>query len=217
MVVKDISVALSGPPSPEPVIEIPTEPIMENQPSTQRKLQQMLDCIHDPDPRFGIIGEYGMGGVGKTTLVREVNNHFEKDMARGLKIPFEIVIMVTVSATPNIQGIQNEIGDRLGLKDNRANALFKALKKKFLLIFYDVWCKLKLEDIGIPHPRTHKGSKILVTSRSKDTCTDMGARKTTKMHPLSEAESWILFSDVAGEHVAADGIKVFSRKNCWKL
>ncbi|XP_042518612.1 disease resistance protein RPS5-like [Macadamia integrifolia] len=213
MIVKDISGALSGAPSPKPVIEIPTEPIIENQPSTQRKLQQMLDCIHDPDPRFGIIGVYGMGGVGKTTLAREVNNHFEKDMARGLKIPFEIVIMVTVSATPNVQSIQNEIGDRHGLNDNRVNALLKELKKKkFLLIFDDVWCKLKLEDIGIPHPRTHKGSKILVTSWSKDTCTDMGARKTIKMHPLSEAESWNLFFDVAGEHVAADGIKCFAEK-----
>ncbi|XP_042490599.1 disease resistance protein RPS2-like [Macadamia integrifolia] len=213
MIVKDISDALSGSPFPEAVIEIPNEPIMENQPSTQRKLQQILDCIDDPDPRFGIIGVYGMGGVGKTTLAKKVNNHFEKDKVRGLETPFETVIMVTVSATPNIQSIQNEIGDRLGLRDNRVNALFKALKKKnFLLIFDDVWCKLKLEDIGIPHPRTHKGCKILLTSRSKDTCTDMGARKTIQIHPLSEAESWNLFCEVAGEHVATDGIKCFAEK-----
>ncbi|XP_042517265.1 probable disease resistance protein At4g14610 [Macadamia integrifolia] len=195
--------------SPKPVIEMPTEPIIENQPSAQRMLKQMLDCIGDPDPRLGIIGVYGMGGVGKTTLARAVNNHFEKNSC------FETVIMVTVSSTPNIPSIQSSIGKRLRLTDNNdADALSEALKKKkFLLILDDMWCKLKLEDVGIPHPtRSNKGSKILVTSRSKDVSTDMGARKTIKVQPLSEDESWELFVEVAGEDVGADGIKCFAEK-----
>ncbi|XP_042516102.1 disease resistance protein RPS2-like [Macadamia integrifolia] len=178
-------------------------------------MQQILDCISDPNPRFGIIGVSGMGGVGKTTLVREVNNYLENDLARGVKIPFETVVMVTVSATPNITSIQNSIGERLGLpKNSGAHALFEALrKKKFLLILDDVWCKLKFVDVGIPHSaRSNKGSKILVISRSKDVCTDMGARKTIKVQPLTEAESWELFVEVAGEHVASNGIKCFAEK-----
>ncbi|XP_042517282.1 TMV resistance protein N-like [Macadamia integrifolia] len=152
-IVKDVSNALSEIPSPKPVIEIPTE-LIEIQPSTQRMLQQMLDCICDPDPEIGIFGIYGMGGVGKTTLAKQLNNHLEKDLARGVKIPFEIVIMVTVSATANISSIQTSIGKRLGLLDNsEADALFATLRKKnFFLILDDVWCKLKLEDVGIPHP-----------------------------------------------------------------
>ncbi|XP_042518546.1 disease resistance protein RPS2-like [Macadamia integrifolia] len=196
-------------PSPKPVIETPTDPIIENQQSAQCMLLQMLDCIGDSDPRFGIIGVYGMGGVGKTTLAREVNNHFVKDSC------FETVIMVRVSATPNIPSIQTTICKRLGLPDNNdADALYEALKKKkFLLILDDEWCKLKLEDVGIPHPtRSKRGSKILVTSRSKDVCTDMGARKTIKVQPLSEDESCELFVEVAGEHVGADGIKCFAEK-----
>ncbi|XP_042518548.1 probable disease resistance protein At1g15890 [Macadamia integrifolia] len=183
-------------PSLKAVIEMPTEPIIENQPSTQRMLQQTLDCIDDPDPRFGIIGVYGMGGVGKTTFTREVNNHFEKDSC------FETDNGHSV-ATPNIPN------------NNDADALSKALKKKkFLLILDDVWCKLKLEDVGIPQPtpRSCKGSKILVTSRSKDVCTDMGARKTIRVQPLSEDESWELFVEVASEHVSADGTKCLVEK-----
>ncbi|XP_043710604.1 disease resistance protein RPS2-like [Telopea speciosissima] len=214
-IVKDVSNALGMIPSPKPVIEIPAEAIIiENQSSTQRTLQQMLDCIGDPDPRFGIIGVYGMGGVGKTTLAKEVNNHFEKDLARGLKIPFETVIMVTVSAIPDIRSIQTNISKRLGLQNNsEADALFEVLrKKKFLLILDDVWCELKLEDVGIPYPPNDKGSKILVISRIQDTCTDMGASKTIKVHPLSNAESWKLFVKKAGEHVAADDIKLLAEK-----
>ncbi|XP_042516547.1 disease resistance protein RPS2-like [Macadamia integrifolia] len=196
-----------------PVIKVPNDAMIENQLSTERMVQQMLEWILNPDPHFGIIGVYGMGGVGKTTLVKEVNNHFEKDLSKE-GIPFEIVIMITVSATPNIRNIRTYISKRLGLPDNTgAEALFDALRKKrFLLILDDVWSKLKLQEIGIPNPRTHKGSKILVTSRSKDACTDMGAKKTIKIHPLSEAESWGLFVEVAGDHVVADEIKCFAKR-----
>ncbi|XP_043714442.1 disease resistance protein RPS2-like [Telopea speciosissima] len=197
---------VARPPSPKTVIEMPNEPIIENQPSTQGMLQLMLDCIGDPE--IGIVGVYGMGGVGKTTLAKEVNNHFKNDPC------FDTVIMVTVSATPNIRNIQTSISKRLGLPENSENdALFNALrKKKFLLILDDVWCELRLEDVGIPRPPNEKGSKILVTSRNQDICTDIGARKTVEVKPLSKAESWDLFVEKAGEHVSADGVKYFAEK-----
>ncbi|XP_042516746.1 disease resistance protein RPS2-like [Macadamia integrifolia] len=201
---------VARPPSPKPVIEMPTETtIMENQSSTQSMLQQILDCISDPE--IGVFGVYGMGGVGKTTLAKQVNNHFKENNSC-----FETVIMVTVSATPHIPSIQTSIGNRLGLPDNcgGVDALFEAQrKKKSLLILDDVWRKLKLEDVGILHPAGNKkGSKILVISRNQDTCTDMGASKTIKVQPLPESESWNLFIKVAGDHVAANGINRFAEE-----
>ncbi|XP_042500384.1 disease resistance protein RPS5-like isoform X2 [Macadamia integrifolia] len=198
-------------PSPKSVIEIESEPI-EIQPSTQQLLLKMLDCIGDPE--IGIIGVYGMGGVGKTTLAGKVNNHYKVNSC------FETVIMVSVSATPNIRSIQTSISKRIGLdlsndnEDDAREKLFDALrKKKFLLILDDVWRRLELKDIGIPHPRNqHKGSKLLVTSRSQDACTDMGARKTIKVEPLSKDESWNLFIEKAGQHVAANHLKCFAEK-----
>ncbi|XP_042517330.1 disease resistance protein RPS2-like isoform X2 [Macadamia integrifolia] len=197
-----------------PVIEIPNKPIIEYPPSTERMLQQIFDCISDPDPRFGIIGLYGRGGVGKTTMAREVNNRLESDLANGVQIPFETVIMVTVSATPNILSIKTYINKRLGLPNgSEVEALFDVLKKKkFLLILDDVWSELKLEDVGIPRPPNDKGSKLLVTSRIQKTCIDMGATTTINVQPLSESESWDLFVEKAGKHVAADDIKPSAEK-----
>ncbi|XP_043710640.1 probable disease resistance protein At4g27220 [Telopea speciosissima] len=204
----DEQFAVARQPALKRVIEMPAEPIINNQPSTQRMLKQIFDCIGDPE--IDIIGVYGMGGVGKTTLAKEINNQFKENSC------FEIVIMVTVSATPNIPSIQISLGKRLGLPDDRigAGALFEALrKKKFLIILDDVWSKLKIDDVGIPHPaQNSNGSKILMTSRNQDACTDMGASKTIRVQPLSEAESWEVFVKEAGEHVGADGIKHFAGK-----
>ncbi|XP_042482273.1 probable disease resistance protein At1g62630 [Macadamia integrifolia] len=172
-------VVLTKSPSPKCVLEMESEPI-ENQPSAQRMLQQMLDCIGDPG--FGIIGVY-------------------------------------VSAAPNIRSIQISIGKRLGLDltDNREvdakEKLFDALrKKKFFLILDNLWYKLELDYVGIPHPRNQRGSKILVTSRNQDVCTDMDARITIEVQPLSEDESWNLFVVKAGQHVIANHIKCYAEK-----
>ncbi|XP_043710522.1 disease resistance protein RPS5-like [Telopea speciosissima] len=198
---ENIKFDVARPPSPKSVIDMQTEAIIENQPSTQCTLREMLDCILDP--HIGIIGVYGMGGVGKTTLVKQLNNHFKKNSC------FEIVIMIRVSATPNIPSIQTSIGKRLGLPDNSdSDALYEALsKKKFLLILDDVWCELKLENVGIPQLPNDKESKILVISRNQDTCTDMGASKKIKVKPLTDEESWMFFVKKAGEHVAVDDLK----------
>ncbi|KAJ4955962.1 hypothetical protein NE237_012745 [Protea cynaroides] len=203
-------VDLARRPPPKSVIEIECEPI-ENYPSTQHMLHRMLDCIGHSE--IGIIGVYGMGGVGKTTLAGKVNNHFKKNFC------FETVIMVTVSAIPNIPSIRTSIGKRFGLdlsndnEDDARELLLDALRKnKFLLILDDLWSKLDLKDVGIPHPRNHKGSKILVTSRIQDVCIDMDAIKTIKLQPLSVDESWNLFVEKAGQHVTVDHIKCFARK-----
>ena len=44
------------------------------------------------DEKVGIIGLYGMGGVGKTTLLKRINNEFLKT-----KLGFDVVIWVVVS------------------------------------------------------------------------------------------------------------------------
>ncbi|GAY68094.1 hypothetical protein CUMW_261490 [Citrus unshiu] len=42
-------------------------------------LDQVWRCITDQEKNNGIIGLYGMGGVGKTTLLKQVNNKFCSD------------------------------------------------------------------------------------------------------------------------------------------
>ncbi|KAL4192941.1 hypothetical protein AMTRI_Chr06g196830 [Amborella trichopoda] len=160
----------------------------------------VFDGINDKS--YSIIGVYGIGGVGKTTLLMNINNRFKEQPS------FDTVIVVTVSATTNILNIQKKIGKRLGLdlsscgEEDSKDKLLGALRRKKYL-----WHELKLESIGIPRPKNESGCKILVSSRNQDVCTDTGAEFIIEVKKLSEAEAWRLFIKRAGENVTSPSIK----------
>ncbi|XP_028105573.1 disease resistance protein At4g27190-like [Camellia sinensis] len=152
------------------------------------------------DDGFHMIAICGMGGVGKTTMVKEVAKR-----AKELKL-FDEVVMAVVSQSPNERKIQGEIGDNLGLKfeeeteRGRANRLCERLRgtNRILVILDDVWRRLELNDIGIPFGDGHRGCKILMTSRFDNVCNDMNAQKKFTIEVLTKEEAWNLFEEMVG-------------------
>ncbi|KAK8508819.1 hypothetical protein V6N12_034921 [Hibiscus sabdariffa] len=167
------------------------------------------------DTTVSMIGVYGMPGVGKTSLVREVHRQLQE-----VKL-FNSVVMVTVSQTPDIQRIQDEIAESLGLKLEekttvvRARRLYERLiqeknreknqEKMILVILDDIWKKLDLEEVGIPFGSQHKGCRILLTSRNKNVVSNgMGATKTFQLGDLDDKEAWEFFKKMAGDSFESD-------------
>ncbi|KAJ4904534.1 Disease resistance protein (NBS class) family [Raphanus sativus] len=76
--------------------------------------EKMLERVwtHLMKERVEIVGMYGMGGVGKTTLLTQLNNKFYETRGGGF---FQVVIWVVVSKTPEIRRIQGDIAKKLGL------------------------------------------------------------------------------------------------------
>ena len=109
---------------------------------------------------ISMIGVWGMGGVGKTTLVKQVAQQAEED-----KLFHKVVMVLHISQTPNIIEIQEKIARMLSLKfeagEDRAGRLKQRLKReeKILVILDDIWGKLDLGEIGIPYGDDHKGCK----------------------------------------------------------
>jgi hypothetical protein len=112
------------------------------------------------DPNFFIIGVYGMGGVGKTTLVKELAWQAEKDGSIGV-----VVMATNITSSPNVKEIQGQIADALDLKFNKETKEGRSMQlrerisklKSILVILDDVWGKLDLEELGIPFGDDHKG------------------------------------------------------------
>ncbi|XVE61131.1 hypothetical protein DITRI_Ditri06bG0015000 [Diplodiscus trichospermus] len=146
-----------------------------------------------------MIGVLGMGGVGKTTLVKEIGNK-----AKELKL-FEEVVITTVSQNPNIDKIQDEIADLLGLEfdkkseQGKARQLWLRLKsvKTILIILDDLWNRMDLSNIGIPIGEDHMGCKILLTTRLRQVCSYMSCQPVVDLEVLGEGEAWDLFQKEA--------------------
>ena len=142
------------------------------------------------DEKVGIIGLYGMGGVGKTTLLKKINNKFLKT-----KLGFDVVIWVVMSKPVNSEKVQEVILNKLevpryqweyGSKDEKSKKIFNILKtKKFVLLLDDIWERLDLAELGVPHPNGDDNmSKVIFTTRSEDVCHVMEAHQHQKVECL---------------------------------
>ncbi|XP_050246949.1 disease resistance protein At4g27190-like [Quercus robur] len=183
--------------APTPGIEIFSSSDFEVFKSTKLAFQQIMEALHDDNNKR--IGLHGIGGVGKTTLVKEV---FKK--VKELNI-FNETVMIVVSRTPDVRKIQGEIADCLQLKleeesdTARANRICLRIKnvEKILIIVDDVWTDVKLEDYGIPSCDDHRGCKILLTTRSVYVCNLMRCQWKIPLNFLVEEESLALMKKTA--------------------
>ncbi|XP_044477768.1 uncharacterized protein LOC123205035 isoform X2 [Mangifera indica] len=153
------------------------------------------------DPEVGIIGVYGMGGIGKTTLVKEVGQQAKKNQI------LDEAVFVEVSDKPDTKKIQDELAYQLGVKFDtdaeRVSKLFERLKngKKVLVILDNIWEQLDLQALGIPCGKDRGGCKLLLTARDLNVLSSMDSKNNFLMGVLSEEEAWSLFKKMAGDIV----------------
>ncbi|XP_031267755.1 disease resistance protein At4g27190-like [Pistacia vera] len=173
--------------------------------SRRSTLNDVLNAVEDAE--VGIIGVYGMGGIGKTTLVKEVGQQAKK------KQLLDEVVFVEVSDEPDPKKIQDELANQLLLKfepeAERASMLYARLKtgKKILVILDNIWEQLNLEALGIPCGDDRGGCKVLLTARDLNVLTSMDSVKCFPMGFLPEEEAWSLFKKMAGDVVNQTIIK----------
>ncbi|XP_062017315.1 probable disease resistance protein At4g27220 [Rosa rugosa] len=163
--------------------------------ATKRAMDKIMRALqHD---EVTTIGVFGMGGVGKTSMVNHVGAQARKI---GL---FNRVIMAVVSQTPNLRNIQGTLADLLGLKLQEETNVGRATRivaeilrgYKILIILDDIWERMELSSIGIPnHTELQKrGSKIIFTTRRLNVCHTMENQASVPLRVLSEDDAWDLF------------------------
>ncbi|KAH9753067.1 Disease resistance protein [Citrus sinensis] len=172
--------------------------------SRKKVLLDVMEALKDE--KLNIIGVYGMGGVGKTTLVKQV----AKQVMETNKL-FDKVAMAEVTENPDHQKIQDKLASDLGIKFelnesifDRANRLCRVLKNKerHLIILDNIWGELEFDKVGIPNERMddQRRCTIILTSRSRDLlCTDMNSQKNFPIDALSKEEALQLFEKIVGD------------------
>ncbi|KAF8400459.1 hypothetical protein HHK36_013757 [Tetracentron sinense] len=165
-------------------------PRIKDKPSLHKVVEEVLDFLKESDIRR--IGIWGLAGIGKTTIMQNLNNNDD------ITNFFDVVIWVTVSKERSMENIQHAVLERLKLNvegifstDKVASRILEELEsKRYLLLLDEVWDVIDLNALGLCV--NEKNSKVVIASRLKHICCQMDSDILINVKRLSEADAWKL-------------------------
>ncbi|MFQ6620801.1 hypothetical protein Gotur_002260 [Gossypium turneri] len=184
----------------KPLLPSATERHSEPTVGLEFNFNKVWSCLQKE--QVGIIGIYGLGGVGKTTLLNQINNKFH-DTTHDYH-----VIWALASQDRPIERVQDQIAKRIGLSneggksiEEKAEDIFNVLRKrKFALLLDDIWEWFDLKRAGLPLPTQQNGSKVIFTTRRLDVCCQMqpNMNNNIRVECLPPGEAFKLFEEKVG-------------------
>ncbi|XP_047962446.1 putative late blight resistance protein homolog R1A-10 [Salvia hispanica] len=167
-------------------------------------LYQMLDKITGGRPDRQIIPIVGMGGIGKTTLARNI---YANPLVRH---HFDLCAWSTISQEYNAREILRQVLDHLGKgntgdlsEEELGEQLYKYLfGRRYFIVMDDMWDIKAWDGVRNFFPNNDNGSRIVVTTRLANLASNFNYSNGLDMKFLDEATSWNLFSKtVFGEQI----------------
>ncbi|CDP13417.1 unnamed protein product [Coffea canephora] len=182
----------------------------------QPKKHLISQLLEGDDHKLKVVSVVGMGGLGKTTLVKKV--HEDPEVRRH----FPVRAWVTVSETCDFQFLLKDLIRQLhkeGKKpvpqsiESMTTTELKKIVKDFLqqagryaIVFDDVWDVEFWNTIKFALPESSRGNRVILTTRKADvayaSCIE-SRRFVYRMEPLSTEDSRTLFCS-----------KIFDGGNC---
>ncbi|XP_057761984.1 disease resistance protein RPM1-like [Arachis stenosperma] len=166
--------------------------------------KQLCDLLFSNEAGRFVIPIHGMGGLGKTTLAKQVyddakvKKRFKIHAWVSVSHPFQIeeLLKDLVHQLHNVIGkpAPEEVGQ---MRSDKLKEVIKNLlqQSRYLIVLDDVWHINVWDSVKLALPNNNRGSRVMLTTRNKSvalySCTELGK----DFHPefLPEQEAWSLF------------------------
>ncbi|XP_048546577.1 disease resistance protein RGA5-like [Triticum urartu] len=160
---------------------------------------EVANWLMDTQKKLKVVSVVGFGGLGKTTLSKQVY-----DKIRG---HFKSVAFISVSQKPDMRVLLNRLQLKLGISVSSHDCGFEDIieelrkylaDKRYLIVLDDLWDQSAWNTISLAFPENGNGSRIIVTTRVEDVAS-VACHNDHKciytMKPLNEQNSRMLFSN----------------------
>ncbi|KAL6529633.1 hypothetical protein OROGR_015256 [Orobanche gracilis] len=186
-------------------------------------INEVMNKLTWGEPDRHVIPIVGVGGIGKTTLAKDI---YEKSF---IKEHFQIRAWATISQQYNTKETLCEVlcqathreREELSEKseDELGTELYKYLfGEKYLIVMDDLWSTEAWDKVQRYFPDNKKGSRVLVTTRLSQLGSLLNKSYSHHMKFLDEGSSWDLFAkNVFGEDSCPSELEGIGKKiveNC---
>ncbi|KAK4425886.1 putative late blight resistance proteinR1A-10 [Sesamum alatum] len=175
----------------------------------EEDLIQLKDRLTMLESQLQVIPIVGMGGIGKTTLARNLYNdplvvsHFDTRAWIVISQDYDVRAILLGLLGCVIGKLTDEM---LQMKNSQlAVTLYKNLTgQRYLVVLDDMWTSKAWDDVRMFFPNNNNRSRIMLTTRESEVANYVDSSSTYHhMHLLNEFESWNLLHQ-----------KVFGKDDC---
>jgi disease resistance protein RPM1 len=166
--------------------------------------KQLSDLLFKDESNRAVISIYGMGGLGKTTLAKQVyddpkvKKHFRIHAWVNLSQYFKMEELLKDLVQQLYSVIGKPVPEAVGMMNSdKVKELIKnlLLRSRYLIVLDDVWQVNVWDAVKLALPNNNRGSRVILTTRKRDVALYSRAElgKDFPLQFLPEQEAWSLF------------------------
>ncbi|XP_062193592.1 disease resistance protein RPM1-like [Phragmites australis] len=164
---------------------------------TDKNRQTLIDSLHFKDRSLRIIAVWGMGGIGKSTLVNSV---YKNEVSN-----FDCRAWVSISQSYKLDDVWKKMlrdlakdkkesdPEKMNSADLREELTKILDKQRYLIILDDAWTAEVLFKIREVLVDNGLGSRVIITTRIEEVASIAEDGCKIKLEPLNEHDAWFVF------------------------